>query len=137
MSNFKALKKKYELKAQHKNLLVTEIDGTKAATMSDIFQILKKDLQFPAYFGENSDALFDMLCDFSWLDDSIEKVHIVVKNYDTLLQNEHRNVKLDFLTILNDACNEWADMAADAAIKFEVHIEPANDLKKDIADAEI
>ena len=59
MSNFKALKKKYELKAQHKNLLVTEIDGTKAATMSDIFQILKKDLQFPAYFGENSDALFD------------------------------------------------------------------------------
>ena len=42
------------------------IDGTKLATEKDFHQFLKKELEFPDYYGENLDALWDMLT--AWID---------------------------------------------------------------------
>lgn len=47
-----------------------------ATTKAELLTQLARELQFPAYFGHNWDALFDCLCDLSWLPvPSVRLVH--------------------------------------------------------------
>jgi RNAse (barnase) inhibitor barstar len=37
-------------------------------TRDQLFSALSRELRFPAYFGQNWDALWDCLCDLSWIE---------------------------------------------------------------------
>ncbi len=52
------------------------IDCAQIHTTADLHRILAETLHFPAYYGNNLDALFDCLTDIS------EKTHLILKNWD-------------------------------------------------------
>lgn len=135
MSNFKILKALYEPKTRDADLVIAYIDGTKAETMLDFYQQIQKGLKLPAYFGKNLDALFDCLCDFSWLD--ANEIHIVMRDYDHFLANEPKNQRWNVLAVLSDAVSEWKAMKGKDKIKLEIYIEPSQRIKQDLVDAEI
>lgn len=132
MKNFKILKKPYETKNKS-GLLVAEIDGNQCATLKLFYKNIAQSLHFPNYFGENLDALYDMMCDFSWLD--AEEVHLVLKNYDNFLEKEPHNIKLDLLIILYDTVSEWKAMKGDSSLQFEVYVEQSETFKNDVEEA--
>lgn len=134
MSNFKILKSHYEEK-NAKKVLVAKIDGLNAASLSDFYKQISKQLKLPSHFGNNLDGLYDCLCDFSWLDEN--EIHIVFQNYDSFLSAEPKNKRWDVLVTLNDAADEWRKMRGKDKIKLEMHVEPAERIKADLSDAEI
>lgn len=135
MSNFKILKAPYEPKTRDADMVIAYIDGSKAETMLDFYQQIQKGLKLPAYFGKNLDALFDCLCDFSWLD--AREIHIVLRGYDQFLPKEPKNERWNILAVLNDAVTEWKAMKGKDKIKLEIYVEPSQRIKQDLVDAEV
>lgn len=135
MSNFKILKAPYEPKTREADVIIAYIDGAKAETMLDFYQQIQKGLKLPAYFGKNLDALYDCLCDFSWLD--VREIHIILRNYDLFLAQEPKNQRWNILAVLNDAVAEWKAMKGKDKIKLEVYVEPSQRIKQDLEDAEV
>ena len=135
MSNFKILKAPYEPKSRDAEMVIAYVDGVKAETMLDFYQQIQKGLKLPAYFGKNLDALYDCLCDFSWLD--AREIHIVLRSYDDFLSKEPKNQRWNILAVLNDAVAEWKAMKGKDKIKLEVYVEPSHRFKQDIEDAEV
>ncbi|MFM2266645.1 MAG: hypothetical protein RL757_85 [Bacteroidota bacterium] len=130
MKNFKILKKKYEGRSKD-SLLVAVVDGKNCPTAAEFYKQIAKALALPNYFGKNMDALFDMLCDFSWAD--LEQVHIVLRNYDDLLSEEKDgNLRIDFLIVLHDSVAEWKSLKSKDALSLEVYVEPNTKFKDDL-----
>ncbi len=135
MSNFKILKAAYEPKTREADMVIAYIEGSKAETLLDFYQQIQKGLKLPTYFGKNLDALFDCLCDFSWLD--AREIHIVLRGYDQFLSKEPKNERWNILAVLNDAVTEWKAMKGKDKIKLEIYVEPSQRIKQDLVDAEV
>lgn len=105
----------YEVKTafSKKGFNIVEIDGTTVSNKFDIFNVFKKQLHFPTYFGENWDAFYDCLTDLSWLKN--KKTVIFIVNSNKLKDNELFPI---FISSLNDAKNYWAKLK----IPFNVEI---------------
>ena len=67
----------------------------------EILKQLNEKLLFPDYFGFNWNALWDMLCDFSWIEQ--QKVVLI---HDELPNLDERELKI-YLKILFDATKAW------------------------------
>ncbi|MDZ7880362.1 MAG: barstar family protein [Saprospiraceae bacterium] len=135
MSNFKILKAPYDhQKKRDSDTIIAFIECGEAATVNDFYSQIQKGLKLPAYFGKNLDALYDCLCDFSWLD--AREVHIILRNYDVFLAKEPKNKRWDILAVLNDAAAEWKAMKGKDKIKLEIYVEPSQRIKQDLEDAE-
>jgi RNAse (barnase) inhibitor barstar len=136
MSNFKILKAPYDAqKKRDSDIVIAVINCADAPTINDFYSQIQKGLKLPAYFGKNLDALYDCLCDFSWLD--AKEVHVVLRGYDAFLAKEAKNKRWDILAVLNDAASEWKAMKGADKIKFEIHVEPSQRIKQDLEDAEV
>lgn len=72
---------------------------SKAVLMEALFEALK----FPDYFGSNWDALWECICDFSWLPDGD-----VVLSHQDLPLSEDRASLSTYLSILKDAVEKWS-----------------------------
>lgn len=68
-----------------------------------LFGIFFSQGEFPGYFGENWDALFDFLTDFSW----IKKREILVVHEDIPFPSQNSK-RIIYLEILRDACFAWS-----------------------------
>jgi ribonuclease inhibitor len=134
MAQIKILKAAYEQK-RDLDTVVAYIDGSKAETMADFYNQIQKGLKLPTYFGKNLDALYDCLCDFSWLD--AREIHVVMRDYDDFLSKEPKNNRWNILGVFNDAAMEWKGMKGRDKVKFEIYIEPSQKIKQDLADAEV
>ena len=84
-----------------KDTLFVIIDGEKCTTRKDLFQTFQESMSFPDYFGQNLDALFDMLTDLNWL--VYEHIYIIILHPDTLCQNTH--IEKEELTELFELAN--------------------------------
>lgn len=73
------------------------------ATKHDLLATLDTGLSFPEYFGGNWDALWECICDLSWL----EPVHVVVIHEDLPLKDSPLQLNV-YLSILIDAIASWA-----------------------------
>lgn len=73
------------------------------ATKGDLLGLLAGKLQFPETFGGNWDALFDCLCDLSWV-----KTYEVVICHDGVPALSSDELKA-YLTVLSDAVNSWRE----------------------------
>ena len=67
-----------------------------------MFTALAQALHFPDYFGNNWDALYDVVCDFGWL----QSRQIVIVHHDIPLLTTKRDAKI-YLSILNDSVKSW------------------------------
>ena len=82
-----------------KNALVVEVPDC-FAEREQLFEYLRKQLRFP-YFGGTWDALYDLLCDLSWLEE--EKVVLMHKSIPLARCDQ----MLAYLHLLRDAVKTW------------------------------
>ena len=85
------------------NIRYVFIDGTVCKQIDDCYKTLQPQLSLPDYFGNNLDALEEVLSDLEWINE--EKVRIIILNRPELLLND-ANKKEFFLDILNSCSNE-------------------------------
>ena len=64
-----------------------------------LHEYLKKELNFPEYYGKNLDALFDLLTERR------EETEIIIENFDELKENFGSYADA-FLDVLHDASEE-------------------------------
>ena len=67
----------------------------------NLLEELSNKLEFPKYFGFNWDALYDLLCDFYW----IEEKNIVV--FHESVKNIPNNDLSKYLNIIQATCEWW------------------------------
>ena len=76
------------------------IDGNLCDSIDKCFITLKQQLSLPDYFGNNLDALEEVLSDLDWIQE--EKIKIIILNVTELL-SKNISTKNSFLDIFN-AC---------------------------------
>lgn len=71
-------------------------------TKKQLIDALDANLGFPEYFGGNWDALWDCICDLSW----IEPVQVVLIHEDLPMTTDRASLK-KYLSMLQDAVAAW------------------------------
>ncbi len=100
-----------EQAATQHGLRFFHIDGSGVTNTRGFLQLMKVALQFPAHFGNNLDALLDMLRDLSWLP---------ANGYVLLFSGFHSFAEHDksgygtALDVLHDAAHFWAERMKNA-----------------------
>ena len=80
------------------NIRYVFIDGNLCDTIEKCYTTLKQQLSLPGYFGNNLDALEEVLSDLDWINE--EKIKIIILNSTELL-SKNISTKNAFLDILN------------------------------------
>lgn len=62
---------------------IAVIDGNKCKTLQSFFKEIANALNFPDYFGENLDALDEMISDLEWIEE--KSIVIIIMNYNSFL----------------------------------------------------
>jgi len=76
-------------------------------TKEDLFAAYRNGLNFPDYFGNNWDALYDCLIDLSWIDNNtIQIIH------DDIPFEKNSNEQAIYLNVLLDVLSAWNDNPA-------------------------
>lgn len=70
----------------------------------DLFSLFSKELNFPDYFGDNWDALFDCLKDLSF----VKEKNITIINNDIPFKNSIYDRKT-YIELLVDLINHWKE----------------------------
>jgi RNAse (barnase) inhibitor barstar len=83
------------------NRFVAVLDGKRCKTIADLYLQLNKALHLPDYFGGNLDALYDCLCDFSWLHE--EHVTLIFTRAELLLSKAEADAKTSLIETLEEA----------------------------------
>lgn len=68
---------------------------------TDLFNFYYRAMWFPGYFGFNWDAMYDFLCDISW----IKKRRILIIHNG--LPGMEVNDMGKYFSVLNDVCDSW------------------------------
>ncbi len=83
------------------------VDGHACKQLSACYAVLQQQLSIPDYFGNNLDALEEVLSDLDWIPE--EKIKIIISNIPSLLINDIDR-KNDFLDTLNSSKNEKVEI---------------------------
>lgn len=86
-----------------KNIRYVFIDGSLCQSIEQCYTTLKVQLSLPDYFGNNLDALEEVLSDLDWIDEG--KIKIIILQTG-LLMTKDISKKKDFLEILNSCDNK-------------------------------
>lgn len=90
-------------------------------TKKQLLDALDAGLGFPEYFGGNWDALWDCICDLSWL----EPVQVVLV-HDDLPMSADRDSLRAYLSLLQDAVAAWKQKRQhELVVTFPREVEPA------------
>ena len=90
---------KFEIRP-NENPKITIIPSS-IADKEEILNFYAQELYFPEYFGQNWNALYDCLCDLTWLPQNQIKI---IHNNVTLLNDEDQKI---YLKLLDDAIISW------------------------------
>lgn len=85
------------------NIRYVFMDGNLCRSIEQCYVTLKQQLSLPDYFGNNLDALEEVLSDLDWINE--EKIKIIILNSNGLLINDISKKK-DFVEILNSCDNK-------------------------------
>ncbi len=105
--------------APGRQAIVRLIRGAKAKTANGLFDEFGAALQFPDYFGENWDALFDCLCDLEWL--SGDAYLLFITDGELVLEREPKEFK-NLIEVLANAAEEWAKAEDSQGVARPFHI---------------
>ncbi|MCC6752570.1 MAG: barstar family protein [Saprospiraceae bacterium] len=100
---------------------LANIDGSCCKTMADLYSSLALKLSFPEYFGNNLDALYDVLLDLSWIEQ--DRVIIFIDHFEKLLSESPETLP-EFLCVLRDACVSREEPSQWPAKHLEICIRP-------------
>lgn len=70
------------------NIRYVFIDGNCCHHMADCYASLRQQLSLPDYFGDNLDALEEVLNDLEWIPE--EQIKVIFLNLKSLLENEEK-----------------------------------------------
>ena len=96
------------------DFVVRTLRGAAAPTKTAVMTELARLLDFPSYFGNNWDALYDCLTDLAWLPAG-GYVIVVTDAHQLLVRRE-----VDFTTfvdVMNDVGKHWATPEASEAVR--------------------
>ena len=85
------------------NIRFVFIDGNANDTIDKCYATLQAQLSIPDYFGNNLDALEEVMNDLDWVTE--EKINIIISAEEALLKNDEDS-KNDFLEILETSSLE-------------------------------
>jgi hypothetical protein len=91
---------------QAEGIVARVLRGSKMTTLGDFFDEIGAALQFPAYFGENWDALDECLTDMLWL-----RGHayvLIVADADRLFRSDELDSLPTLLAVAERAGERWA-----------------------------
>ena len=86
------------------------VPGERAATKRGLLSAMASQLCFPPYFGSNWDALYDCLCDLSWV--KARDIVIVFHNADLILRRKPTEWEC-FGEVIREAVAAWTQATAD------------------------
>ena len=86
--------------------LTIDLDGCQMTSLEECYAEFAKKLNFPPYFGENMNALYDMLTDLSWL--SFDNILLVIHQSYLLLDKGNPEDKDALLELLELASDYWS-----------------------------
>ena len=89
--------------------LLLDVNSTK-----ELFNQLSDKLNFPDYFGFNWDALLDMFCDFSWIEN--KDIMLIHESVPTLGETSLQI----YLDILVESVKSWQNWKGGSVHHFEV-----------------
>lgn len=81
---------------------IAVLDGRKMKSLSEFYKVLSEALQFPDYFGENLDALDELLYDIDWIPNQF--VLLVIHHHHAFLDNDIQK-KAEILQLLEEIDN--------------------------------
>lgn len=84
-----------------KDQFTAVLDGKRCKTLPDLYVQLNAALKFPDYFGGNLDALYDCLCDLSWLEQ--KHVSLIFTRAELLLSQATTDEKAALMETLEQA----------------------------------
>jgi RNAse (barnase) inhibitor barstar len=91
---------------------ILRVRGNKSTDEARFFDELAAALQFPYYFGENWNAVWDCITDLSWLRGA--SFLLIFDSAQHLLSESDRGFRF-FLKALNDAHDSWRAVTTDFA----------------------
>ncbi len=117
------------------NKIIVEIDGNEIKDIPTFYNLLVEKLSFPGYFGENLDALYDMLLDLQWI--KHEAIELVITSFNSFLSDESTEDKADLLLLLEQVCQGWRDGDFDdeewEMKKFRVYVVGDPDVAEEVS----
>ncbi|GBL35131.1 hypothetical protein EMGBS15_07260 [Filimonas sp.] len=87
--------------------LVAVIDGSTIHSVADFYSAISKALHFPDYFGENLDALDEMLYDLDWIEH--DHVLLLITNSPQFLQHEEAQ-RSQIITLIEEIDNPYFEV---------------------------
>lgn len=89
------------------NIRYVFINGSACTQIAGVYKTLQQQLSIPDYFGNNLDALEEVLSDLEWIPEA--KIKIIIANHADLLSKDKAK-RNDLLDILNSAGNKKLEM---------------------------
>jgi RNAse (barnase) inhibitor barstar len=84
-----------------KDQFLAVLDGKRCKTIEALYVQLNAALELPDYFGANLDALFDCLCDLTWIEQ--KHVVIVITRSELLLSSGSADQRMAVIETLREA----------------------------------
>lgn len=92
---------------QFDDAYLVRLPGTQLVNSESIYDHLHKCLEFPEYFGNNLDALYDCLTDLDWIYQ--KNIILFIDHFDEFASlDAQQNFCDEFIVCLYDACLTWA-----------------------------
>lgn len=124
MSNFTFLKTSLSPETIGSSVV---LDGAILNDFAKFHKTIAQLLHFPDYYGNNLDALDEVLSDMEF--SSLKNIQIVFRNYDKLLSDEPHDKKIALLQVLNGAIAFWK---INGSRKMSASFEPSKTAKADV-----
>ena len=96
-------------KGSNKKIII--LDGAEIPDLKTLYDTLINELEFPEYFGDNLDALYDMLTDLQWL--SQHCFELLLYNYEEFLRDEDIETKAEVISIMDETVECWKEDVPD------------------------
>ncbi|PXX01426.1 barstar family protein [Mycolicibacterium moriokaense] len=93
---------------------IRRVRGTKSSDEAHLFDEMAAALQFPYYFGENWNALWDCITDLNWLRGL--SYLVIFDSAEHLLSESNRGFQF-LLQVLKDAHERWHQETADFGVR--------------------
>lgn len=94
-----------QLSTRYKGAVIRMIRGKKSQTVSDFFDEVAAAMQFPYYFGENSQAFKDCITDLDWLEG--DAYLLMIDDAHLFLRDAYSRHLRGLMTIFSNANSEW------------------------------
>lgn len=86
---------------------LVSLPGTQLIDSRSIYSHLRECLEFPEYFGNNLDALYDCLTDLEWIKQN--DIVLFIDQFDDFASKDQEvNFLAEFILCLYDACLSWS-----------------------------